>query len=58
LGDGSNYTAAVSHTWTEVLEEGGVNHVVVRFASVGEGVARLENVVLVITLSKHPCNCP
>lgn len=58
LGDGLEYRAAVSHTWTAVLEHDGVNHVVVRFASVGDGVAQLENVMLTVTLSKHPCSCP
>lgn len=57
LGDGANYRTAVSHTWTTMVD-GGVHHVVVRFASVGEGVARLQNVVLVVTLSRHPCSCP
>jgi hypothetical protein len=56
LGDGANYKAAASHTWTLPLD-GGFNKVVIRYASVGGGVAHLRNVVLDVALYKHPC-CP
>jgi hypothetical protein len=57
LGDGANYKVGASHSWTLPLD-GGLNRVVIRYASVGEGEAHLSDLVLTVTLYKHPCACP